>query len=104
MKVADTDIQPYHSIELVSDEDIFLESGDNEVKILLLQAKPIGETVVQYGPFVMNSREEIQDAFNDFQRTQFGGWSWDNSEPVHDRGKGRFAKHSDGKEDSPPSV
>ncbi|MBP7282259.1 MAG: pirin family protein [Leptospiraceae bacterium] len=101
LKVADTDIQPYHSIELVSDEDIFLESGDNEVKILLLQAKPIGETVVQYGPFVMNSREEIQSTFAEFQMTHFGGWTWESSEPVHSRGKGRFAKHADGVEDIP---
>ncbi len=103
-KVADTELLPYHSANLVSDEDILLENGEADGFLLFLQARPIGEPVVQYGPFVMNSREEIQDAFNDFQRTQFGGWSWDNSEPVHGRGKGRFAKHSDGKEDSPPSV
>ena len=36
-------------------------------RVLLLAAKPIGEPVVQYGPFVMNTREEIEQAIADYQ-------------------------------------
>ena len=52
---------------------------------------------MQYGPFVMNSREEIQTAFTDYQRTRFGGWPFPNEAPVHPRDRGRFARHADGR-------
>ena len=52
----------------------------------------------------MNTPEENQAAFRDFQMTQFGGWAWNSSEPVHPRGKGRFARHSDGRDDLPKST
>ena len=31
---------------------------------------------MQHGPFVMTSREEIMQAFSDYQRTEFGRWPW----------------------------
>jgi hypothetical protein len=68
-----------------------------ETEILVLQGKPIGEPVAQHGPFVMNTRAEIQQAFVDYQRTRFGGWPWPSDDPVHPRDEGRFAKHADGR-------
>ena len=67
--------------------------------ILMLQGKPIGEPVMQYGPFVMNTKQEINEAFEDYHKTQFGGWPWPKFDQVHPREKSRFAKHSDGKEE-----
>jgi redox-sensitive bicupin YhaK (pirin superfamily) len=40
--------------------------------ILLCHAKPYGEPVVSHGPFVMNTREEIQQAVRDYQTGKFG--------------------------------
>ena len=64
---------------------------------LLLSGEPINEPIVGYGPFVMNTRSEIEQAFEDYRRTEFGGWPWQGPDPVHARDKGRFALHADGK-------
>lgn len=72
-----------------------------QVEVLILQGRPIGEPVVQHGPFVMNTREEIMQAFTDYQRTQFGGWPWPNDAMVFPRTKGRFALLN-GVESKPP--
>ena len=71
--------------------------GTGDAEILVLQGRPIGAPVFQMGPFVMNSAEELQRAYADFRRTQFGGWPWDRVDPVHDRSQGRFAIHADGR-------
>ncbi len=94
--MADITLENYHSAEIAANVEIELESGDEQCHILILQGKPIGEPVVQHGPFVMNTREEIQQAFNDYQQTEFGGWPWPVSDPVHPIDKGRFALHADG--------
>ncbi|MFU8817442.1 MAG: pirin family protein [Pseudomonadales bacterium] len=48
-------------------EALRLRAVDGPARFLLLAARPIGEPVVQYGPFVMNSREEIEQALADYQ-------------------------------------
>jgi quercetin 2,3-dioxygenase len=66
------------------------------LSILILQGKPINEPVMQYGPFVMNTKEEIHQAFDDYHQTQFGGWPWPKYDQVHERSKKRFALHANG--------
>ncbi len=46
--------------------------ADADTKLLVLTGEPIGEPIVGYGPFVMNSREEIETAVRDFQAGRFG--------------------------------
>ena len=95
--VAGQSVKARHAIQLRSDLACELTNGDAESELLLLQGRPIGEPVAQHGPFVMNTQQEIQQAFADYQRTQFGGWPWGKSDPVHTRETGRFAKHADGR-------
>jgi quercetin 2,3-dioxygenase len=74
-----------------------IKNGKEEAHLLMLQGKPIGEPVVQYGPFVTTSQAELQDVFHSYQRTDFGGWPWPKHDQVHDASRGRFAIHADGR-------
>jgi redox-sensitive bicupin YhaK (pirin superfamily) len=92
-------IDSNHIIAAVAGEDIMIKNGSAEAFFLILEGKPIGEPVVQHGPFVMNTEEEIRDTMQEYGKTQFGGWPWEETEVVHARDKGRFAIHSNGKEE-----
>ena len=78
-------------------------SATASASLLVLQGRPIGEPVAQHGPFVMNTREEIMQAFSDYQRTQFGGWPWPEDAVVFPKDKGRFALLN-GTETRPPNA
>jgi redox-sensitive bicupin YhaK (pirin superfamily) len=101
LRVDGAALPPYHAALLRSEARVRLEAGGKECGLLLLQGRPIGEPVAQRGPFVMNTDDEIRQAFEDYRRTRFGGWPWSSPEPVHPRGKGRFARHADGREEFP---
>jgi len=90
-------LSTHSAVQVRSDRQIILENGPVESELLMLQGRPIGEPVAQHGPFVMNTRAEIQRAMSDYQQTRFGGWPWPSDDPVHAREEGRFAKHADGK-------
>jgi redox-sensitive bicupin YhaK (pirin superfamily) len=94
-------IAPSQQIVLRADAEVTLHNGPEETELLLLQGRPIAEPLVQHGPFVMNTREEIVRAYSDYRTTQFGGWPWQRPDPVHPREQGRFARHADGKLERP---
>jgi redox-sensitive bicupin YhaK (pirin superfamily) len=86
----------YSGFYLDSTKSTQIVSGDTPVSVFMLQGRPIGEQVMQYGPFVMNTKEEIKQAFDDYHQTQFGGWPWPRYDQVHEKSKSRFALHADG--------
>jgi quercetin 2,3-dioxygenase len=47
-------------------------AAEQNARVLLLAGQPIDEPIVGYGPFVMNSRQEIEQAINDFNSGKFG--------------------------------
>ncbi|MEO8306896.1 MAG: pirin family protein [Pseudomonadota bacterium] len=97
-------VQEHVALELNAGTDAEMVNGGTASEFLLLQGRPIGEAVAQYGPFVMNTRAELEQAFADYQRTHFGGWPWPDAAPVHDQTQGRFARHADGRVETAPSV
>lgn len=102
LRVADRLLTPDVAVRLDPGAPAELENGAAESELLLLQGLPINEPVAHYGPFVMNTRQELQEAFEDYQRTGFGGWPFDRADPVHPRSQGRFALHADGRREVPP--
>lgn len=99
--VGDQSVGPKQRIELAGHGAIRLQAGGDETELLLLQGRPIGEPVAKRGPFVMNTQDEIRQAYADYQATQFGGWPWRRNDPVHEGSKGRFAKNIDGSFEEP---
>ena len=97
LQIAGESVASSTVLEVQANHDCTFVNGDAESELLVLQGKPIGEPVAQYGPFVMNTQAEIHQAFADYRRTEFGGWPWGANDPVHPRDKGRFAQHADGK-------
>lgn len=95
------EVDPKTGFALDSQATLKIESGSEGAELLILQAKPIGEPVAQHGPFVMNTREEIIQTVQDYQRTQFGGWSWQRDDMVHGDKIDRFAKYPDGRIEKP---
>ena len=101
VKIGSESLARHASVELDKEIEVHVENGPEESEFLFLQGRPIGEPVVQYGPFVMTSRDEIHQAFRDYQLTGFGGWPWPSDEPVFPRTEGRFARHADGHTERP---
>jgi redox-sensitive bicupin YhaK (pirin superfamily) len=97
VRIAGRKIPPRTAVMLRPDADVLIENGGDQAELLLLQGRPIAEPVAHHGPFVMNSVDQLRQAFSDYQRTGFGGWPWSSDGPVHDRGEGRFAIHADGR-------
>lgn len=95
--IGDNEISPNYGILLDASEEVSIKVGSASAHLLILQGKPIEEPVVQQGPFVMNTDDEIQKAIQEYRLTQFGGWPWPHTDNVHAKEKGRFAKYPDGK-------
>jgi redox-sensitive bicupin YhaK (pirin superfamily) len=60
-------VEAGHLAVLAEGDQVTAEAGDAPARFLLLAARPLGEPGARYGPFVMNTREELMQAVRDFQ-------------------------------------
>jgi redox-sensitive bicupin YhaK (pirin superfamily) len=97
LHIGDHHLEASAGVVLRTDEQVEVIAGPYGAEALVLQGRPIGEPVAAFGPFVMNTHQEIEQAFTDYRRTGFGGWPWPTDDPVHPRKAGRFARHADGR-------
>ena len=97
LRVGDHEVGGDRLVQVTPDLSLPLQAGPEEVLLLLLQGRPIATPVLQHGPFVGGSPEELQQALAEFRRSGFGGWPWPSEEPVHSLEEGRFARFPDGR-------
>jgi redox-sensitive bicupin YhaK (pirin superfamily) len=102
--VGDTPVAAPTGVVVRADAPAPVTAGSEGAEVLMLQGRPIGEPVAQYGPFVMNEEPEIAQAFAEYRQTGFGGWPWSRDDPVHAGERGRFARHADGREEDVMSL
>jgi redox-sensitive bicupin YhaK (pirin superfamily) len=101
LHIGDDEVNAPTGVVLDATRPATVAAGASGAEALVLQGKAIGEPVAQYGPFVMNDRAGIQQAFDDYRATGFGGWPWPADDPVHGAGEGRFARHDGGRVEQP---
>ena len=59
---------PTHSLVVLGEGDtVSISAGDSDARFILVAGQPIGEPIVQYGPFVMNTQDEINRALQDYR-------------------------------------
>ena len=103
LRIGDAVVGSGHGLQ-IGTEPVPFAALQGTALVMILQGRPIDEPVAQYGPFVLNDRAGIEQAFADYQRTGFGGWPWDRDDPVHARDAGRFALRPDGGRETPERL
>jgi redox-sensitive bicupin YhaK (pirin superfamily) len=71
VEVAGTRVERERMAILANDaaaEGVRVEAVEGDAKLILIAGQPLGEPIAQYGPFVMNTTQELQQAVADFQR------------------------------------
>ena len=66
-RLAGQELQTHSLAVLGAGDAVEIAAGEEGARFILVAGRPIGEPVVQYGPFVMNTREEIEQAYADYR-------------------------------------
>ena len=70
--IAGTPVDKFHLVELTDDDDSFVVGAADDAVLLFGHATPIDAPLVAHGPFVMNSEDEIRQAYADYRAGKFG--------------------------------
>lgn len=74
VKVNGEKVEKLHLVEFSNEGEEIKVEAQEESYILFGHARPFNEPVVAHGPFVMNTEQEIQEAFRDYQLGKMGSW------------------------------
>jgi len=100
-----TTVPLMHGLQVDASAETLLTAGvEGDAEVLILQGRPIKEPVVQHGPFVVNSREELMMTMQMYQRTSFGGWPWPKPDHHHPKDQPRFARRPGAARDEYPPA
>lgn len=67
LDVAGETVQSDHLVTLTDGDAVSVKAGKDGARLLVLAGKPLGEPIAQYGPFVMNTQDEINQALSDYR-------------------------------------
>jgi redox-sensitive bicupin YhaK (pirin superfamily) len=67
----DCAVGPHHLIIYDDGDELAISTEDEQVRLLLVSGRPIGEPVAWHGPIVMNTQEELREAFDEYRRGTF---------------------------------
>ena len=70
-RIGGMDVTAGHLALLDSGDHVAVTAGPEGAALVIIAGQPIGEPIARYGPFVMNTREEIEQAFRDYQTGKF---------------------------------
>jgi redox-sensitive bicupin YhaK (pirin superfamily) len=70
-RIGGTDVKAGHLALLDSGDHVSVTAGPEGAALVIIAGQPIKEPIARYGPFVMNTREEIEQAFRDYQTGKF---------------------------------
>lgn len=102
IRIDDHPLPAAHGARLDPERSATLHAPDGQVEVLILQGRPIGEPVVQQGPFVATTPGDMREALLRYRETGFGGWPWGSADPTHGPEPRRFARLPDGRTVTPP--
>ena len=72
VKIDNKIIKEYHSAELNNDGESIKLEFSGKAQVLVISGEPLNEPIAMGGPFVMNTQEEIEQAYADFEQGKFG--------------------------------
>lgn len=76
LKANGTQVEALHLAEFENDGSKLQIEADADSILLFGHAKPFNEPMIAQGPFVMNTEQEIMQAYDDYRQGKFGSWSW----------------------------
>ena len=65
------EVETGHLIELIAGDTVKIATGESSARMLFISGKPIKEPVAWYGPIVMNTQEELENAFREYRNGTF---------------------------------